>query len=533
MRKIITENALDRAIAAVFPKWGVQRRHARAALAATGGYVSGRRDRRETRNWRPWASSADADTIDDLPSLRGRARDLTRNTPLVTGALRTVTISTIGAGLRLKPTIDAEFLGLSEDAADAWHQAAVREFALFSRRADFTGVNVFEELQSLSLRTVLESGDAFLTRRFRSDAGDVYALKLQLLEADRVSSPGGASLSRANGRDIVDGVELDRNGVPLAYHITNRHPGDYRRGGSTEWTRVVKRDRNGDDVVVHLFDRQRPEQTRGVPWTAPIIETVKQLGNYTEAEAAAAVVSAMLTVFITRPYAMDDTGEPIIGSTADVADPAKEIELGRAAVLDLEEGEKPEVVNPGRPNPSFDPFVQALARQIGAGLGIPFEVLFMHFSASYSASRAALEMAWQFYATWRLWMARRVCCPVYEWFLAEAVARGRIEAPGFFDDPAIRAAWCGAMWIGPNQIQIDPKKEAEADEIDLRNGFKTRDEVIIERTGGTFEAKHRQLAKERRMRVADGLEGTPVAPSGNDASDDDEPDEPADEGESE
>lgn len=50
----------------------------------------------------------------------------------------------------------------------------------------------------------------------------------------------------------------------------------------------------------------------------------------------------------------------------------------------------------------------------------------------------------------------------YEEFITEAVARGRLQAPGFFLDPAIRAAWCGTEWYGTAQGQIDPLKEAKA-----------------------------------------------------------------------
>ncbi|MCL5460146.1 phage portal protein, partial [Loigolactobacillus coryniformis] len=40
---------------------------------------------------------------------------------------------------------------------------------------------------------------------------------------------------------------------------------------------------------------------------------------------------------------------------------------------------------PGRPNPQFDPFWQAMVRQIGMAIEMPFEVLVMHFQSSYTA----------------------------------------------------------------------------------------------------------------------------------------------------
>ena len=201
----------------------------------------------------------------------------------------------------------------------------------------------------------------------------------------------------------------------------------------------------------------------------------------------------------------------LIGDNEKVSDPDKEIELGSGAIVDLLPGEKVEQANPLRPNSGYSEFVQAFTRQIGVALGLPFEVLTMHFSSSYSASRAALEMAWQFYRVRRGWLARRLCQPVYEWFLAEAVARGRIQAPGFFGDPLQRSAYCAAEWIGPSRIQIDPLKEANADAKDIETRVKTRQQVILERTGGTFEDKHDQLVRENELAEAGGL--NPPEPS--------------------
>lgn len=47
--------------------------------------------------------------------------------------------------------------------------------------------------------------------------------------------------------------------------------------------------------------------------------------------------------------------------------------------------------------------------------------------------------------------------------MSEAVARGRIYAPGFFQNPAIRAAYLGSEWLGPSQGQLDPVKEITAE----------------------------------------------------------------------
>ncbi len=99
----------------------------------------------------------------------------------------------------------------------------------------------------------------------------------------------------------------------------------------------------------------------------------------------------------------------------------------------------------------------------------------------------------------RVWFIDDFCKPLYEVWLSEAVARGRIKAPGFFSDPAIRAAWLGSEWIGPSQGQLDPVKEITAEQMACENGFSTREQSTVRLNGGNYEANVEQLADENRM----------------------------------
>jgi capsid protein len=48
------------------------------------------------------------------------------------------------------------------------------------------------------------------------------------------------------------------------------------------------------------------------------------------------------------------------------------------------------------------------------------------------------------------------------------------HAPGFFDDPIIRAAYCSAEWTGPAMGQLNPLDEIDAAEKRIRVGVSTR-----------------------------------------------------------
>ena len=248
--------------------------------------------------------------------------------------------------------------------------------------------------------------------------------------------------------------------------------------------------------MIHLYRVLRSGQTRGIPYLAPVIESLKQLGRYSESEIMAAVVSSYFTVFVKTPHG--ESPLPPMGKNSRSND---EYQLGSGAIVDLAQGEDISTVNPGRPNAQFDPFVQSILRQIGVALELPFEVLIKHFTASYSAARAALLEAWRFFMAQRAWLAQNFCQVVYEAWLLEAVKSGRIDAPQFLDgDPSIRAAYCGSHWIGPAQGQIDPLKEIQAARERIDAGISTLSRETAALTGEEWEKIHRQGVKERRLR---------------------------------
>jgi lambda family phage portal protein len=324
-----------------------------------------------------------------------------------------------------------------------------------------------------------------------------YSLRVQVVEADRVESPTG--LKEIGGNKVISGVEKDANGAPVAYHILRNHPGS-TEGMKREFDRVPAfGEKTGRRRVLHIFERTRPGQTRGVPYLAPVIEPLKQLDKYTESELMAAVVASLLTVFV-KSESGDGFAPPAGEQVSDA-----EVKLGTGTIVDLAPGEDITTVAPNRPNTAFDPFTQAVLRQIGVALGLPFEVLIKHFTASYSAARAALLEAWRFFRLRREFLAQTFCAPVYEAWLEEAIARGRVDAPGFFDDPAIRRAYLQAEWIGDSPGQIDPVKEVQAAEKRLQIGVSTLADETLLLTGKVWEDQHRQQVKERQMRERDGL----------------------------
>ena len=523
-------NALDRAIGVVAPKIAARRMQARGLMAMADGYHGGRTDRTALRNWRPGAGSANSDTTFDRTDLRARSRDLARNNPTACAAINANVTSVIGTGLSMRPRLDAATLGLSEEEADAIEAEIDREWRLWAHSQDCDAARTldFYGLQEQAFRGMLESGDIFPMLPSIKRSGSPYTLAVQLIEADRISNPN----RKADSDSIVGGVEFDTYGAPKQYHISNKHPGDLRQAGMTWTAYPAFGAKTGRRNVLHLFEQLRPGQARGVPLLSPVIEPLRQLGTYTDAELQAAVISGAFSVFIKMdPDAFDtlfesDAKESIIKGAS-----KWDGSIANGKAVNLLPGEEISSANPGRPNSEFDPFVAAIFKQIGMALELPFEVLTMSFASSYSAARAALLIAWRVFYKRRTFMASRFCQPIYEEFLAEAVAMGRLSMPGFFSDPIARQAWSGAEWAGDGPGSIDPQKEVGAAEKRVALGISTLDRESIAFDGVDWETKHRQQTKEYKARRAAGMPdpgaagamNTPQPEPGNPESDNIDP----------
>ena len=459
-------------------------------------------------------------------TLRQRARMLYMAAPVATSAIKTNRTNVIGCGLQLKSRINRVKLGLTPEQAKEWQRKTEEEFELWAankRNCDAIGVNNFYTAQQLALASCLLSGDMIVLLKHEDPTVlNPYGLRFHMIEADRVSTPtamtAGSSFfanmtqgETKEGNRIYDGIEVDKNGRIIAYWIRHTYPFQ-QTADKTEWKRVLATgEETGLPNVLHVMETERPEQYRGVSYLAQVIEPLLQMRRYTDSELTAAVVESFFTAFIKTEADPNENPYNEVGGdgTEQVSDDPNEYEMGPGQINIMKPGEDVVFGDPKRPAGGFDGFVVAICKQIGAALEIPADLLLKSFNASYSASRAALLEAWKAFKMRREWFADDFCRPLYEVWMAEAVARGRIIAPGFFSDPAIRAAWLGSEWIGPTQGQLDPVKEITAEQLACENGFSTREQSTIRLNGGSFEANAEQLVDEN-ARLAQANAGAPA-----------------------
>ena len=514
-------NILDRMMEAVAPVHAVKRQKARATLAfdsaqldnldkiINSGYSNGgaSRQKRFARKWRYRSGSPKRDIEENRKVLRERSRDLAMNTPLGAAAVNTTRTNVVGCGLIPKPKIDYELLGISREEARNLEKQIRNEFKIWAESSlcDCADQNNFYELQQIAFSDWLRNGEEFALISYDEETYyQPYQLRIRLIEGDRISTPNNPNgeyfmdQKLENGNRIVNGVEVTDTGKVVAYYICNRFPNEYD-STQAKWQRVAKRgEKTGNLNVLHVFNAERAEQYRGVPFLAPVIEAIKQISRYTDAEIMAAVINSMFTIFITTEQGNEVSefgGED--EDTEELQD--DEVTLGSGTVNFLKNGEDVRTVAANHPTGNFDQFLGAMAKLVGAALEIAPEILLKSFSNSFSASKGAMNESWKSIKMRRGWFINDFCQVIYELWLAEAVSKGRIHAHGFFNNLIVRKAYSNCTWNGPTQGQIEPGREVAAAAQRVREGFSTREDECAALNGSDFDDIVRTLEHENEL----------------------------------
>ena len=445
------------------------------------------------------------DNIDLYSStLRQRARDLYAGGGLGRSGPTALATAVVGWGIQPKPKIDGDYLGMTDEAREEAEQNILREFRLWAENTmcDAERQQNFYGLQQLAFLSMLMSGDVFALFGMEANKRTPYQTTIRLLEADRICTPDSSGQSESKESDgggrIIDGVEISKTGAVLRYHVASRSPVAGNDSSELTWTPIEAYGKEtGYPNILHIMTWERPEQRRGIPFVASEIEQLKQFSRYMNAELAANVVSAMLTAFIVTE---SDDGKPgmedAINEDEKVTDDELKIELAPGAVYELPEGKDVKTINPLRSNSQFEAFVNTSIMVIASSMGIPKEVLVKKYENNYTAARAALLDFWRTVRVYRTQFKNMFNQPIYEQWLAEAVATGRIEAPGFFEDPATRQAWSGCLWTGASMGHVDPRKEVEAAALRIANNISTQEQEASEYNGNDWAANIRQRKRE-------------------------------------
>lgn len=417
---------------------------------AARAYDAAKRDR-NTEGWIATGGSANAETGPALDIVRRRARDLTRNNPLATSAVRKLAAKIWGTGIVPRP---------AATEPDESKARLKENWATFVANSDPEGLTTFYGQMNLATRCIVESGES-LIRWYDRPASREFPSPVQceILEPDFLDTLRCEQLS--NGNVVIQGIEIDTYGRRAAYWLFDEHPGETPiiRARSYLSKRVPA------EQVSHLFDRLRPGQVRGISWFAPVAIAMRDLDDYEFAERLRKKIAACLSVFITR----SDDADPVeIGEGKDEErggqKTGRRLEKIRPGTINyLRQGEEATFVNP----PSAEGYAEYMIMQmhaIAAGLGPAYHMLTGDLrQVNYSSMRGGELDFRSLLDGWQQFMAiPQGCAPA--WRRIHLAARRLGKGPD---------EWRPAIWQVPARPWVDPATESEAEDLEFENGTKS------------------------------------------------------------
>ncbi len=440
---------------------------------------------RLTNDWTTATTSANREVRGDIKVLRARARQLERDNDYVRRFFKLLENNVLGAtgiGLQCKAR---DLNGVLDVFAN---RAIEREWKEWSRPENCTvaGNQSWLDVQRLVLRSMARDG-AVLIRKVRN-WDNRYRFAIQVVEIDHLDSDYNQTLP--NGNIIRMGIECDKWGKAVAYHILNGHEGD-----EFGMNRPTRRERIPADEIMLVTQTERPHQVLGVPWLASSMSSLSMLHGYMEAETVSARVSAAKCGFFTK----QDTGEGYQGEVDASGNTITTAEPGTFEELPV--GVDFKAFDPQHPNSAFGDFVKSCLRSISAGLGVSYNSLANDLEGvNYSSIRAGLLEEREEWKTTQGWFIQHVMDPIYREWLRYSLLGNALNLPASKEVKFQMVEWKARRWQW-----VDPLKDVQANVIAVENGFKSRRSIVSE-SGGDFETTIEEIAQDNQLAEQKGVE---------------------------
>ena len=428
--------------------------------------VKARYDAAETNatNFKHWSRadhlSGNASASPEIRKiLRERARYECENNSYAAGLNLTLAYDLIGTGPKLQFIHeDAKLGNYIEDAFSEW----------------CISTRFVEKL--IMMKTAFErDGESFAVMGTNHNSESPVKLDLKVVETEQVSSPG----IRAMEPNATDGIRVDDFNNPIEYDILKYHPGDIG------WSAVFgEYETFPARQVLHFFTPDRPGQLRGVSRMAPSLELFAQLRRATLSVMRAFEIAAMIAGVI---YTQSSPEEGIDAQPFDL------VELVSGSLLTLPESWQMSQFKAEQPVTTYKMFKDEILSEIGRTRNVPFNVIACR-SDGYNYASGRLD--YQIYhrsirVEQRLWIERIISRVFREW-LEEAV----LVMPRLYGHTELLRS--RRMFTFDGHEHVDPVKEAQAQEIRLRNYLTTWQDEFAKAPNGhrDWQRAFNQLQRE-------------------------------------
>lgn len=461
-------NFLDRFVAFVSPKAGLDRVRSRMQYNRMRGYEAGTQGRRGDG----WTSDKNKNQNTDIQRsatvLRERSIDGYKNNSNVFRAIRTIQNNVVGTGIMPTPMAkpgDKEISKMElKKIKNSWE--------LFVESCDFDEVFNFYGLQSLAVRNTFMQGEIFVVRQ-RDAKNNPVPFKLQIMAPHMVDIQKNSwILTERKGNYVVQGVEFDSRGRKVGYWL-------YQYDPKNEYLMRIAPVFVSKEDVIQVFYKEFPEQVRGIPAGTPAMLNMRDLADYEDAQIMLQKVAACHVAFTTQPAPEDDIPGDGTSSVTDHLEPGM--------IQHLSPGEEVTFNSPPTPQ-SYAEYVSKNQQKNAAGYGITYEQLTGDMgNVNFSSGRMGWIEANRQVEDWQYNMfIQQFCKPVWKWFIEGLIVNGVIT----------REFW--AEWTPQGREMLDPVKETNGLILKLKSGLISWTEAC-KQAGYNPDTVLAQIKKDKEM----------------------------------
>lgn len=438
-------NLIDKLVAFVDPKAGLERVKSRAQYNKARGYESATKGRRGD-GWNVGGNGSQNNDIQrSVKTIRERSIDGYKNNSNVFRAIRTIQNNVVGTGILPTPIPKPGDKEISKNELKKIKNA----WELFVESCDFDETFNFYGLQALAARNTFMQGEIFVVRQ-RDAKNDPVPFKLQILEPHMVDIQKNSGLMVNRPENfIVQGVEFDSRGRKVGYWLYEMDP-------KNEFVIKLAPKFVPKDDIIQIFYKEFPSQIRGVAAGTPAMLNMRDLADYEDAALMSAKVAACHVAFTTQP-APDDPG---IDGEGDEGEDDNIDHLEPGIIQRLAPGEEVTFNTPPTPQ-SFSEYVSKNQQKNAAGYGITYEQMTGDMSnVNFSSGRMGWIEANRQVEDWQYnFFIQQFCKGVWKWFIEGLMLKGVIN----------REVW--AEWTPQGREMLDPVKETNGLVLKLKSGL--------------------------------------------------------------
>lgn len=494
-------------------------------IGAVGGGLEGAATTsRELYSWNPAFVSPDQQINRAKPLADARGRDSVQNDGYATGVINTHKDSIVGSQYRLNAKPDFKLIGADDAWSEEFQEVVESRFNLLSDSAecwfDASGTKTLTDIIRLAIGGFVVTGEVLGTAEWLTYSGRPFKTAYQMVSPSRLSNPFG----EMDSEKLSGGVEMDRFGNPIAYHMRAVHPGDSFSAKLFEWRRIPAKKPWGRRQVFHIREQLEAGQTRGIADMVSVLKQMRMTKKFQDITLQNAVVNASYAAAIEselpREAVFNSLGAGAQGinellggymqALSSYLSTADNIAVDGVKIPHLFPGTKLSLKPMGTPGGVGTSYEESLLRHVAAALGLSYEQFSRDYSkTNYSSARASMAETWKFMQSRKKLVADRLATGIYTLWLEEEINAGNIPMPrgkgrDLFYDPVMREALVNCTWIGASRGQIDEMKETQSAILRINSGLSTY-EIESARLGEDFRNTFRQRAREQKMMEEYGL----------------------------